>query len=192
MERLDRLEAQLIKENWRRDTRLEIVTRRVTAIGTWLLSLASAGICLGAGYAFAHSDFWQAAAWVVLGLVCWSGIHGAARSFFKDPIADEDRRELNEQRKKDGLEPIRDLTVPEMLAGYALVLVISALVVGIVGGIAAVAIDLLFLSKSLGLVAQWGIASLVIGVLGFALMSLVGDIAAWSAKRKARRRIRPL
>jgi hypothetical protein len=191
LDRLDRLQSQLAGENWRRDMRLDIVSRRITAIGSWLLSGAVLGVGLGVGYAFKHSaDYWDAAGWVVLGLICWGGIHGAAKSFLKDAIADEDRRELNEQRRKDGLEPIRDPTVVEDLLGFIFLLLIFALVIGIVGGIAAIAIDLLFLSKSFGMVAQVGTASAVVGFLGFGLISMIGDLAAWNAKQKARRRAR--
>jgi hypothetical protein len=146
------------------------------------------GVGVGVAYAFKHSaDYWDTAPWVVFGLLGFGAIGGAAKSFPRDPIADEELRELNRQRKKDGLEPIRDPTFWETLAGYVLVLVFTALVLGMVGGIVAVAIDLLFLSKTLGPVAQLGIASAVVGFFGFGLIGLIGDMAAWSAKRKARR-----
>ena len=165
---------------------MEIINRRIEAIGSWLLVIASIGIVAALGYKVDHSaNAIEVVFWIVLALIFWAGVRGASKNFFRDPIADEDRRALNAERAKEGLEPIRD---PTFLRAYIAswiallralpgLLVFGGLALAIVGGVGAVAIDLLFLSKSFGMVAQWGLGAFVVGFSGLGLAFSVSDNA---------------
>jgi hypothetical protein len=82
----------------------------------------------------------------------------------------------------------------ETVSEYALGFLILALVAGIMGGIGAVAIDLMFLSHSIGQVAQWGCGALVLGLCGLGLMNFASEgIASWQAWRAKRQtKMRPI
>ena len=110
-----------------------------------------------------------------------------AEAFAYDQLEEDDRHALNAKRIKEGLKPIKEPTLLGMVGGILLVFLFCGLVAGIVGGIGAMLVDLLFLSNSFGYVAQWGIAAFLVGLIGFGLMSAIGDFVVWTGKRKAAR-----
>jgi small-conductance mechanosensitive channel len=189
MDRLDRLEAQFSKESWRRDARIDVINRRIASIGNWLIGSAYLVVGLGAGYALKHStDTLESAGSIGLAFLLWGGLYGTAKNFFNDPLAEQDLRELNAQRVADGLDPIRDPTLLETIGAFILVYSVSGLFLAIVGGIGAIVVDLLFLSRSFGQIAQLGLAASLAGFLGLVLFFSVSDwLTNWKAKRKAAR-----
>lgn len=190
LQRADRLLSELKAENWRRDIRMDVINRRVVSLGNWLIVFAYCALGLGVGHAISqHTDVWDIVAYVIPGLLVAAALHGAAKRFLQDPLDDHDRRELNAERAKDGLEPIRESTIWDLIAGLFLFLVIGGAFMGIVGGVCAVVADLVFFSKSFGVVAQWGAGAFVASFLGLGLMLSLNDWKLdWRARREAARK----
>jgi nitrate/nitrite transporter NarK len=171
LQRVERLLHDIKGANERRDARVELINNRVAGIGALLFAFASIAVIIGAAYGIkrAGSDVIDIVGYVALTLVFLAVIHSGSKEFFRDPLIEHERREVNAQRLRDGLAPIRDPTFLELVAGYLLVLLFGGLVVGFFGGICAVGADVLFLSKSFGLIAQWGLAAAVASFLLFGM-----------------------
>jgi hypothetical protein len=192
LERMERLFSELSKDNWRRDVRMEVINRRIASIGIWILGCGCWAIVIGIGYAINRtSDTLEIVGWVGLGVILAAGVHSTSKAFLQDPLNEFDRRELNAQRVAEGLDPIREPTLVETIGGLFLIYVISGLFLAIIGGICAVIIDLLFLSKALGHIAQLGLAAFVVGFVGLGFLLSVSDwLNNWKSKRKAARDVR--
>jgi hypothetical protein len=186
LQRVERLLYEIKGANERRDARLEFVNTRVATLGSLLFGFASLAVILGVGYGIrrAGGDVIVIAGYVILGLGFLAAIHSGSKQFFRDPVVEEERRELNTQRVRDGLEPIRDPTFVDLVAGYLLALLFGGLIVGFLGGIGAVVVDVLFLSKSFGPVAQWGLAA---AAGSFMLFGLTLSTFDWLGNLKSRR-----
>jgi len=191
LQQVERLLHELKSAGEKRDAHVQLLNNRVIGIGALLFGGASLAVTFGAAYIIkrADGDVIQIVVCVILGLGLFLTIQSASKEFFRDPLVEQERREINAQRVKDGLEPIRDPTFWEMVGGFLFLLVIIAAVVAIVGGIGAIAADLLFYSKTFGLIAQLGLAATVGGFFSIGLISAtsegIGKLIDW---RKSRRK----
>jgi hypothetical protein len=173
--RVEQLLQDIRRANEQRDDRVELISSRVTAIGSLLFGFASLAAILAAAYGVkrAAGDAIHIIGYVGLVLVFLTAIHSASKQFFRDPAIEQQRRELNAQRVRHGLAPIRDPTILELVAGYLVALLFAALIIGFFGGIGAAIADELFLSQSFGPLAQWGLGAAVgsLVLLGIALLT---------------------
>jgi hypothetical protein len=191
LQRVERLLHELNSAGEKRDARVELINKRVTGIGALLFGVASLAVMFGAAYIIkrADGDIVQIVVCVMFGLGLLLTLHSASKEFFRDPLIEQERREINAQRIKDGLEPIRDPTFWETVGGYLLVLTFTAVFCAIVGGIGAIAADLLFYSKTFGPIAQLGLAATVGGFICIGLISATSE-GIWKLNnwRKSRRK----
>jgi hypothetical protein len=194
LQRMERLLDELKSAGEKRDARVDLVNNRVIGVGGLLFGVASLAVIFGAAYIVnrADGDVVQIVVCVIFGLGLFLTIRSASKEFFRDPLVEQERREINAQRVKDGLEPIRDPTFWETVGGYLLLLVFISVFVAIVGGIGAIAADLLFYSKTFGPIAQLGLAATLGGFICIGLISAtsegIGKLINWrKSRRKAKR-----
>ena len=118
------------------------------------------------------------------------GICSVAKSFFQDERTQADGRhewtEPKTEREKRGVPSSRDPTALRTVFAFISIYVVGAIILGIAGGIAAILVDLMFLSHSLGRVAQWGLGGVAGGLFGFLIMSVCSDAIAMIKKMKRR------
>ena len=188
---MERLLQEIKGANERRDARVGLINNRVATIGSLLFGFASFAVVLGTAYGIkrAAGDAIDIIGYVVLALVFLAVIHSGSKQFFRDPLIEQERREVNAQRVRDGLEPIRDPTFLELVAGYLLFMLFGGLVIGFFGGIGAVLADIFFLSKSFGPIAQWGLAAAVASFLLFGMtLSTFDWLGNLKSSREERRK----